>query len=361
MLIDWLSFDLPYLGARVYSHEFIREWDTEEIVPRRVSWAKVEGSFSSKIKVMAAEGRMHISGNPVKFFTGQNIVGTRDLQELVLLTYEAVLIVLGLPDCSYARKAIKEGTVNLTRVDVTRHWHVGTDDDVRVFLQAVGDRATIRKRGRGHFNSDFCSVGWGFGKDMTNGEAKRKGSRRSSFKLYNKFEEIKRHKMTCPDVVQQLLTKWVEGKVRVEACYRGYELGRLGYKLSRDWDWEAPNALLNLFLERLEMPDQVVLTDERTNELPRALRMTFETWKSGVDVKSLMAKNTFYRHRRAILEYGVDIGTPPINRKETGRVIHLIKILEASPADCPHDHLFEELAVNGYEQMKEEAQRRAAA
>jgi len=359
VLIDWLTFDLPYRAARVFSQEFEKPWDSDIIRPKRISRHGVEGSFSSKMQVMCAEGRMMVSGNPVKFFTGQNVIGLHDLQELVLLTYEAILVACRIPDCPEARAAIRDGTVNLTRVDVTDHWDIGTDDDCRVFLQAVGDRATIRKRGRGHFNSDFCSVGWGFGNDLSNGD-KKNGSRRSTLKFYNKFEEIKRHPMTCGRAAEKLLTEWVEGKVRVEACFRGMELKRLGYKLSRDWDEQAPRDLLNTFLERLEMPDQVTLLDDTEKEVPRTVRATYDLWASGFDMKGRLPKNTFYRHRRILLEHGIDISIPKKDVQRPGRTLQLVRILEAKPANFPHEDLFRDMALEGFERLKEAAMKRAA-
>lgn len=360
MLIDWLSFDLPYVAARVFSQQFEKPWDSDIITPKRIAAHRVEGSYSTWIQVIAADGRLTVSGNPVKLFSGQNIIGSADLQELVLLTYEYVLLACNIPDCQEARKAILDGDVNITRVDVTDHLDVGTDDDVRVFLQALGDRATITKRGRGHFNSDFCSVGWGFGNDLSNGE-KRNGSRRSTLKFYNKLEEVKRRPMTCPDRVRQLLLEWVEGKVRVEACFRGMELKRLGYKSSKDWDEGTPRVLLDTFLTRLVVPDQVTLMEDVTAEMPRALRGTFEIWRSGSDVKSLMAKNTFYRHRRQLLEYGIDISLRPQEPEKQGRVLHLIEILRATPAQFPNEAVYSELALDGFERLAEAAKRRNAA
>lgn len=359
MLIDWLTFDLPYRGARVFSQEFEKPWDSDIIRPKRISRHGVEGSFSNKMQVLCAEGRMNVSGNPVKFFSGQNIIGMYDLQELVLLTYEAVLIACNIPDCPEARAAISDGTVNLTRVDVTDHWDVGTDDDCRVFLQALGDRASIRKRGRGHFNSDFCSVGWGFGNDLSNGD-KKNGSRRSTLKFYNKFEEIKRHPMTCAIAAQKLLSGWIEGKVRVEACFRGMELKRLGYKLSRDWDEQAPRALLNTFLERLEMPDQVTLLDNTEVEVPRAVRASYDLWASGFCIKSRLSKPTFYRHRQILLEHGIDISIPKKDVQRPGRTLQLVRILEAKPAAFPHEHLFQDMALEGFERLREACFKKAA-
>lgn len=239
------------------------------------------------------------------------------------------------------------------------HWALGTDDDCRVFLQALGDRASIRRRGRGHFNSDFCSVGWGFGNDLSNGE-KKNGSRRSTLKFYNKFEEMKRHPVTCHPVAEKLLKEWVEGKVRVEACFRGMELKRLGYKLSRDWDEQAPRALLNTFLERLDMPDQVTLLDDTEKEVPRAVRATYDLWASGFDIKARLSKPTFYRHRQILMEHDIDISIPKKDVQRPGRTLHLVRILEAKPATFPHEHLFRDMAVEGFERLKEAAMKKAA-
>ena len=45
-------------------------------------------------------------------------------------------------------------------------------------------------------------------------------------------------------------------------------------------------------------------------ELPRALQRYAFFWKDGVDVKSITKPSNYYRVRKALLEYGIDVGVP---------------------------------------------------
>jgi hypothetical protein len=45
--------------------------------------------------------------------------------------------------------------------------------------------------------------------------------------------------------------------------------------------------------------------------LPARLREVFLTWRHGIDPKTQYSKNTFYRYRRMLLPFGVDIGGKP--------------------------------------------------
>ena len=47
---------------------------------------------------------------------------------------------------------------------------------------------------------------------------------------------------------------------------------------------------------------------ETLNDLPRHLRGTYASWRNGWPLK--LSLSTFYRHRRLLLAYGVDISIP---------------------------------------------------
>ncbi len=51
------------------------------------------------------------------------------------------------------------------------------------------------------------------------------------------------------------------------------------------------------------------------SELRRELRKTLALWRTGADARSVLSKNTYYKHRRQLLDYmGVDIASPPPKR-----------------------------------------------
>jgi II/X family phage/plasmid replication protein len=51
----------------------------------------------------------------------------------------------------------------------------------------------------------------------------------------------------------------------------------------------------------------------------------------------MLARNTFYRHRRALLEHDIDISI--LNTKDNqniSKIVPLCKVLELKPAEFPH-------------------------
>ena len=82
------------------------------------------------------------------------------------------------------------------------------------------------------------------------------------------------------------------------------------------------------------MSEQVSITTERQLELPTNLQSSYLHWNNGVDLRAVLSKATFYRHRKGLQEFGIDIAI----RKETidrSNVIPLIRVLEAVPASVP--------------------------
>ncbi|WP_373366171.1 phage/plasmid replication protein, II/X family [Vibrio parahaemolyticus] len=59
------------------------------------------------------------------------------------------------------------------------------------------------------------------------------------------------------------------------------------------------------YLGRVEMSDQKPI-DDITLKLPRHLGLTYLSWKEGYCLKTTLPKNTFYRHRRELLEFGIE-------------------------------------------------------
>lgn len=40
-----------------------------------------------------------------------------------------------------------------------------------------------------------------------------------------------------------------------------------------------------------------------------ALRTVYLSWEAGADLRAILPRNTFYRHRNALLPHGIDIAT----------------------------------------------------
>jgi II/X family phage/plasmid replication protein len=64
------------------------------------------------------------------------------------------------------------------------------------------------------------------------------------------------------------------------------------------------------------------------------LWLTYNAWLDGHDVKSRLPKNTFYRYRKQLQEFGIDIAVKQGNRIEpAANIVEFRKILRPQPCE----------------------------
>lgn len=323
-MIDWVTAILPckhdpskLISGFVMSYDALGQ--AEWTVNKKLS---VEGSFSSKIQIKShTDNQIWISGNPTKFLQGHNIFGSNDLVHLMGLFFDELLKHdIGLCPDPYQYAAIKDGYYSLSRVDVNESWHLDNKKDVLAWIRAVGSTAYMKHRGAGQFSGDTAYFG--------------KNSRRWSLKCYSKGHELtaKGHKLPSELQIPELL-EYAEKALRIEAVIRGLELKRQGLEVASNWDIDTATMLLRGYLDNLEMSDVYMLKDDVLDTLPMRLRMVYQSWLNGDDLKSIMTKPTFYRVRKQLEKYGVDIATA--TPKEKTNVVPLVRYLKAEPVGIP--------------------------
>src|SRR5690606_37980660 len=324
-MIDWVSAVLPckhdpskLISGLVMSFDALgnNEWTVNKTLT-------VEGSHSSKIQIKShTENQIYISGNPTKFLQGHNLFGTNDIVGLMGKFFDELLKhkELGLCPDPFQYANIKDGHYELTRVDINETWHLNNQRDVLAWIRSVGETAFLRHRGAGQFSGDTAYFG--------------KNSRRWSLKCYSKGQEIKArgHKLPSELSTPEML-EYAEKALRIEGVTRQLELKRRSLHVASNWDIDTAEVLLLEYISKLEMSDVYMLKDDVLDSLPTRLRMIYQTWINGDDLKQIMSKSAFYRWRTEMLKYGIDIATP--SPKEKSNVIPLIRVLEAKPVGIP--------------------------
>ncbi|WP_180097748.1 phage/plasmid replication protein, II/X family [Acinetobacter sp. YH12156] len=305
------------ISGLVYS--FDAQGNQEWMVEKRLS---VEGSHSSKIQIKTVDSsHIWISGNPTKFLQGHNIFGTNDLVGVMGKFFDELLKKdIGLSPDPFQYAMIKDGNYSLSRVDINETWHLDNKRSVLAWIRAVGERAYLKHRGAGQFSGDTAYFG--------------KNSRRWALKCYSKGHEInaRGHKLPKELQIPELL-EYADKALRIEAVVRQLELKRRGLDLASDWDIDTPEVLLLEYLGNLELSDVYMLKDDVLDTLPTRLRMVYQSWLNGDDLKQIMSSSAFYRWRTQLQKYGIDIATP--SPKEKTNVIPLIRVLEAQPVGIP--------------------------
>ena len=178
----------------------------------------------------------------------------------------------------------------------------------------------MKHRGAGQFSGDTAYFG--------------KNSRRWSLKCYSKGHELsaKGHRLPKELMIPELL-EYADKALRIEAVIRSMELKRLGLDYASNWDIDTATMLLRSYLDNLEMSDVYMLKDDVLDSLPMRLRMVYQSWLNGDDLKQIMTKPTFYRVRKQLEKYGVDIATA--TPKEKTNVVPLVRYLKAEPVGIP--------------------------
>lgn len=336
-MIDWISMVVPCTHV-----ETIRDGGFQRIdADGNVSWSvdrrlSVSGSYSTTVTVRSYAGtntHIEVSGNLVKFFQGHNLWGTDDVHGLVLEfmywlathhgTGEQPMVSPTVEDVA----AWRRGDIKLTRIDATESFHLESRAQVLEWLRAAEQTAHLSHRGRGQLVKGSTLY---FGKT----------SRRWSLKLYSKGQEIlaKGHGqdsiLSLPHAVA-----WADKTLRAELTIRSMELLRLGKNMVSDWMQEDGNptgVTLELLRDRLggmTMTTTAHLSAEILDNLRPALRMAYQSWESGSDLRAILPHRTFYKYRAELLPHGVDIAT--LVPREVSNVVPLFKTLEAVPAQVP--------------------------
>lgn len=333
-MIDWFRGEIPFLHDPIPSGRFISletdgsiEW---EVVKKIVCRSSHETSIKIKSSGGDGQGRataLMIDGNLCKFLQGHNIVGSRDLNRLLLLTFRKIIELhaghlrgLSSPELTEAR--IRKGDYLVKMLDINQLYECGNDVSVEAWLHAAHMRALSR---HGKASRDKGTVYLG------------QHSRRWGMKFYNKFRELsamgKTHEL--PQPLQGLgLEQFIEGKLRAELRIFGKELEKHNITHGYHINAQTINELFNAYLGKIDMTTQATLIDEQLLKMPRIVQGSYQLWRQGADLRQLLHSRTFYRHRRVLLEYGIDINAMCLT-PEHNNVVPLMRIIEAVPVANP--------------------------
>ena len=294
------------------------DWHCEKV-------RNVEGSYSSNIQIKSAtSGSIWFSGNPVKFLQGHNIFGTDDLVYLLGRFFDALLKIdsLGLAPTDIQYENMKDGLVMLTRVDINQSWLLNSKSDVLSWIRAAGNCARLKHRGAGQFSGDTLYFG--------------KNSRRWAVKCYSKGHELTvKGRALHADLSHPLLVEYAEKALRLELVMRSMHLKDCLLNVACNWlPGTAKMLLCSTVLDNLEITDNMPIKDTVLETLPVRLKGVYALWLQGTDLRAEMARPTFYRWRKSLLAYGVDIAIIQDSEPKSN-VIPLIRYLEAIPAGVP--------------------------
>jgi II/X family phage/plasmid replication protein len=324
-VIDWLKFRVPFTPTEKIGGDRVMVINPDGVIQwEKLRPLEVVGSHDSSLRASCCPitNRLMIDGNPVKFFQGHNVFGCDDVKGLAAAAFRVVERLLKLPVDEHFAKMVELGEFDLLRVDVTEMYSVGSRARARSMIRSLGERAVMRRRGRGEFKDGTLYYGM--------------HSRRWAGKVYCKGDEIeaKGHRIGESVFDAPTVRAFADDKVRIEFVIRAMELDRRGLDRGFAWCDTTPRDLYRELLATLELPDMIELPGETLDGLAPRLQLVYQAWKRGDDLRAVVPRRSFYRYRRELLNLGVDISIPQ-PKDRSSNVVPLVSIIEARPVGVP--------------------------
>lgn len=311
---DWLSIYQRHPGSNLprMSDGAVMRIDTNgEVESMTLKKCRIEGSHETAVFVRCDGETVHFDGNVSKWGRTDNVFGYRFLDCLRIVN--ALLQSLGLPPFS---EGLKFETKNprgevktcwtgavITRVDITRNFSVGSKENAYWFMRYLQSQQASRLKTGTYGDGETVDFG--------------RGSRRVYAKAYLKGPELRRHaSRSLPEIDSLIkpeinpyilkLADWCDeiGLVRFEVTLKSTKLHSMGCNYLGSFDMKQ---IENEFESRSEILTRSSADVDELTDLPKPLLSTYRMWQAGDDVTSKMSRATFFRHRRELLPFGVDI------------------------------------------------------
>jgi II/X family phage/plasmid replication protein len=324
-MIDWVTAKIPCNND--LKSGCVAKLDAEGNVEwLSQSWLPVQGSHDSNFMVKSLTPQtIQVSGNPAKWLQGHNLFGTNDLKRLMWLFFLSLhesLAEEGLNPTMEQLDAIEQGKYTISRVDINESWLLNNQADVKAWIRAAGEKISMPYRGRGVFSGD--TLYWG------------KGSKYYYLKCYSKGDEINSRKSNFPNELRtpQML-EYADKSLRLELVLCSKALREWNINMPCLWSLDTPKMLLLQVIRTLDMSNNFKLNDALLESLPRKLRTYYKLWLHGEDLRNELSKTTYYRIRKELKAYDVDIALVRDIDRPSDNVIPMIRVLEAEPVGIP--------------------------
>ena len=207
-----------------------------------------------------------------------------------------------------------EGFIHLSRVDITRNYSTGGLTNARALIRDISRKNASRaKRGIAGDESVWFT------------------NTRYMLKFYIKALEMAAHGDTESEAYRFALS---QGIVRAELELKRRHLADIGWhdyaEFLRAWNMGTVYQLFNEYTKPFMESKGITSPSIFVESLPQRLQVVAAAFLSGQDVKSMMNLRTFYRYRKALLEYNLDISDDA-----PAQISTIIREVEITPLEAP--------------------------
>jgi len=296
-MIDWMTIEAP---LKTQPTHMVRTIDTNtgqmRQFPQRLKVYGADPKNAVLVRFKSDCTKIIVSGNPMKFLTGQNLIGTNRVRTLAYQFLCAVCEAAGLQPTEAERTSWKSGDCRLTRIDIAGFAILpGPEWKTRVIkalrLAHAWRASNIRALRFGYFA-------------IIAGKQK-------VFVVYDKTRQL-----GSPGEVPEVLgadtrfMKLVKRALRVEVRLFGKELR--ARELGQIGNWRGV-SVRNLFIGELKkrmVKGSVARSAAGTGTGTRMLDLERIVWEQGGDVLDGLPRATKHRRMREHANRGCDLSVP---------------------------------------------------
>lgn len=323
---DWLSLYQVHMGmlplindGHVFSvdQNGVVDWDV-------ATKHKHRGSFETSVLVSCDGSRVRLDGNVGRFNRNDNLFGY-GVQDCVRIA-NRILAGFDLPPFTDSTNPILTSSHNgenlsviptgavLTRIDLTQNYVTGSESNCSQYIRYLQGF----KSGR-HEPLPYRSVGVSWGE----------GSKYTYAKMYAKAADYIRHRTINHPLHDARLYAFIRdsGIVRHEISLKSRFLKQKNLWRFCQWDQEMHNKIYAMFEDVVSDSAHV----DEFLEIPGRAGELAVAWRDGADLKTRLSQATYYRYRRELLRYGIDISIP----SNVSRLKMRVHVIEVAPSAAP--------------------------
>ncbi len=258
----------------------------------------LEGSYDSRVMIKSDGRSVEFTGNISRYGRKDNLFGYTFAESIYKIN--SLLQSLGLPPFTsgklyrFADKGWTWTGARVSRIDITCNYVTGSELDAQAVIASMSQHHVGRQKGSLAQNGATVEYG--------------RGSKYVYGKLYSKFFELQLHKKkkSGQHVTEEVIDFCRQyGVIRQEFTLKSRFLLQNGLAYLGSI---TDDILVQVYFDRSQFKRLEQVKYDDVNELKGALRTAYLTWKYNMPVE--VSRTTFYRHRIALLKYGVDISIP---------------------------------------------------
>lgn len=270
--------------------------------------------------------------SPVKWFTGQNVVGTHSVHPACAAVVKEVCSLLRLRPKPIERALVDSGSFTLTRVDCAVHIDCGTRERAKALMAALRHLLVGAVRDLSFYGTQTLYIS--------------QSSKRRSLKIYLKGEEIDANPM--PEFVYRRdgLVDKASSLVRIELVLRRDELIRLGLDEPHDWKSDTIEQQMKPWTNLLVRAEGRVPDVRNIQALTPTLQHKLRAWLLGDTMAFIrdVSVETTRASRNTILRVtGIDVNSHLQPDAQRSLLLSVRELFECGLGYRDHQHKWDQL------------------